>query len=35
MNSDGNQDSSIIENVLDEISKDFDESVVIVKVLFA
>ena len=31
MSSDGNQDSSIIENVLDEISKDFDESVVIVK----
>ena len=31
MDSDGNQDSSIIEKVLDEIRKDFEESVVIVK----
>ena len=31
MNSDGNQDSSIIEQVLAEINKEFSESVVIVK----
>lgn len=31
MNKDGNQDSSIIEKVLDEINKDLNESVVIVK----
>ena len=31
MNSDGDQDSSIIEKVLDEINKDYSESVVIVK----
>lgn len=31
MNSDGNQDSSIIEQVLVEINKDFSESIVIIK----
>ena len=31
MNSDGDQDSSIIQRVLAEINKDFTESVVIVK----